>query len=187
MEKNRSRIVAFVEGFVATYPESDIRDIYKVLYQAFHGPEHAVTNREKAREWLLSEWTGLDLRSVSKDAPLVEARFVEGVTPPLWAIHLLPAKRAGIDPELILEEFLRASEEFPKAYPSPDINLHQAFVEAWRKLDFPRDEFAAFSGEVEKQKWPAMHHSERFREAYGPHYRLVMDPSTFDHLFYGKM
>ncbi len=176
--------IALVSRSLERYPRSELRDIYKLLFQTFHGAEHAVSDIETARLWLMREWESLPASGAN---PLIEPIFIEGdppVTPPLHRLHLVPAKASGIDPERILSEFLRTTADFPRAYPAETDDLHQAFLSAWENLgdairrgdlDFDFDNYRAFSCKMKQEGWPAAHHSTAFRKAYDPHYRLVMD------------
>jgi hypothetical protein len=186
--QDRSPVIAFVIESLERYPRSEARDVYKLLYQAYHGAEHAFTDRDSAREWLLAEWEGLNPALESDPAPMVEPIFIEGVTPPLYRLNLARAKANGLDPETVLEEFLRTADEFPECYPDEATDLHAAFLAAWTEvgravqrgeLPITVDDYAAFSSEIEAAGWPPAHHSDAYRQAYDPHYRLVTDPSVF--------
>jgi len=56
LDKN---VTGFLMGYLERYPESTVRDIYKLLYQTFHGAEHGVGDIESARRWLIDEWSEL--------------------------------------------------------------------------------------------------------------------------------
>jgi len=186
--ENRSPVIAFVIESLERYPRSEARDVYKLLYQAFLGAEHASTDRDSAWERLILEWEEIGQTSGGGPSPMVEPIFIEGVTPPLYRLNLACAKAGDVGPETVLEEFLRTADEFPGFYPDETTDLHAAFLAAWtevgeavRRGELPimLEDYAAFSSEVEMAGWPPVHHSETYRQAYDPHYRLVMDPSIF--------
>jgi hypothetical protein len=183
MYQSPDRIISFLRNTLDRYPLSTSRDIYKLLYQSYHGAEHAVSDGDEARKWLEEEWSGLTI--AGKDIPLVEPIFIEGITPDLYRINLVPARSSGIDPETILDEFLRTAAEFPTVYPGPDDDLHEKFIDAWKKLareieqgglGLRLDDFREITSLAESNNWPVMHHSDIYRESYNPHYRLIMDP-----------
>jgi hypothetical protein len=98
-------------------------------------------------------------------------------------IHLSRAKGAGIEPGRIGSLFLRTATEFPGAWPMDRNELHEDFKGAWlevgeaierKTLDLDRSAYNSFMEMVEGLNWPAVHHSEVYRTAYDPHYRLSM-------------
>jgi len=182
-------IVDYASRFLGRHPCSELQDLYKRLFQAFHGSEHAISDHQKAREWLLSEWEAVGNWKAEEVSRVMEAIHIEGVTPKLYLVHLAPARTLGIDPEIILQEFLRTAECFPKDSLLNGGSLQDDFVESWRivgraisaglinRIILSACAYGELSLELEKAGWPAMHHSETFRAAYSPHYRLVLDPS----------
>jgi hypothetical protein len=175
----RGRVIDFVVATLVRHPVSEVRDVYKLLYQAFLGAEHAVADARKAEEWLRSEWgeVGPDDR-----IPLMEPIFIPGVTPPLYRLNLAPAKAMGIPLETITEEFLRVAREFPKSYPTGNDNLRDGFLAAWEcvgeavrsgRAGLDQDEYTRFSEKMKNAGWPMAYHSPAYRDACKPHYRLV--------------
>ncbi len=187
-------VLIFVQRNIERYPRSEVRDIYKLLYQSFYGAGHAVNDIDSAREWLMDEWEEVSPVEQDERHPLLEPIFITTddeipVTPPLYRLHLGTARAMGIDPEIILQEFIRCADGFPRAYPTEDDDPDRAFRAAWSevgkfissgKIELGLEDYAAFSAEVEQAGWRAVHHSETYRREYDPHYRLVMDMEIFD-------
>jgi len=185
MDTPREKIITFVRNTLARYPLSTSRDIYKLLYQSYHGAEHAISDDAEARRWLDKEWSGLGSSKGTK-LQLIEDIHIDEITPELYRLNLVPAKLAGINPGIILEEFLRAASEFPTAYPGPDNDLHLAFTDVWSNLGnaiesgeigLMLDDYREITSLAESNDWPAIHHSGVYRENYRPHYRLIINPS----------
>jgi hypothetical protein len=183
-ELGESVLVRAME-FRRLHPLSCAQDIYKNLHQSFHGSEHAISERDITLQALTAEWNSLTDEDARACPFLCEPIFLSGITPPLFIIHLAPAKVAGVDPARIFHAFIDSSRNFPKFYPDPDSPLHDRFVSGWNqigigiklgRIELPPDEYASLTAAAEKSGWEAMHHSDRFRQAYKPHYRLSMVP-----------
>ena len=159
-------------------------DIYKMLYQSFHGAGHAVHDEKDAVEWFWDEWEYVKANEGCV-SPMVENLEIPGITPPLARVHLRKYYEYGGDPQALLDEFLRTAREFPQYYPSNEVNLHKQFIRAWgvvgviverREPGMSIDgDYRSFTAEMESNGWPVISHSKLYREKFSPHYRLVMD------------
>lgn len=176
-------IVKFVKRRLRRRPRSELQDIYKFLYQAFHGPAHSAVDPSSAFDRLREEWEGLSPDGLSSADPLTENARLEQTTPPLFILNLLPAKKRGLRLEFVAEEYLYAVQNFPLFFPDRHQNLHESFIQAWRclgdliacgQLLLPEGDYRVLTEQVETSGWPPLHHSERYRQSYDPHYRLVL-------------
>jgi len=174
----------FISNLLERYPSVELRDLYKFLYHAFHGADHAVTDYAKAVAWFDREWAEI---SPDDNLPLLEDAYIDGVTPVIYRINLARAKRNGMNPTGINSEFMRTAEAFPGGFKYSRGELHDQFIRCWGTLPelsraviktFSPDEYHDLTLLAEKTDWPAMHHSEAFRKLYNPHYRLVLDPGN---------
>ena len=180
--ENSSPVIDRVREMLDRYPESEVRDVYKLLFQAYHGAEHALVDESAVRRFLEIEWRGIGAIEPDESHPLFEPVFIPDVTPPLFRLHLGPAKASGMSVEIILDEFVKAGSEFPVCYPVDGRELSDAFQEAWAEvgraisegnISLGLEDYSQFSAEMEAAGWPPVHHSEAYCEAYNPHYRLV--------------
>lgn len=176
-------IVKFISDYLVKYPESEVRDIYKLLYQAYHGPEHFSLNTDETWMYLEEEWNTLGESRLNLGKVLLEPIFINGVTPGLFRLNLAPAKALGINPRDILDEFLRTAKGFPECYPNNNMNLHESFINAWKvigragqtgEIVLDPEAYKGFSSLLQENEWVAAHHSEQYRKLYKPHYRLVL-------------
>ncbi len=163
------RTVALVSQHLVKYPEMRIVDVYKLLYQACMGPEHALTDRKSVEVWLLEEW-----ESVSADQ---DEGLFENITlfHPIFRVNLRPAKAREIPPIEILQAFINLGNEFPK---NPEL-----FRNVWDTISMRiRNESVAvkdpdilseFNETIKTDNFPVLHHSREYAEAYKPAYRLV--------------
>ena len=161
--------VRLVEEHLARYPLARLQDIYKLLYHACLGPEHAVEVRERAETWLAEEWNAL--RGGGRED------LYEDITLhyPVYRLHLRPAKAAGIQPGEILEAFLALADGFPK---HPRLlkeawTLVAAGIRDKRLIVSDAGQLDTFDAGLKDADFPPMHHSGEYAAQYGPAYRLV--------------
>ncbi len=163
------RARALVQGHLKERPASLISDVYKLLYQSCMGPSHAILNSGDANTWLMQEWECI--------RPDEQEKLFEDMTifHPVYRVNLRAAKARGIRSDKILRAFISCANEFPK---NPDLfrSVWDDVAEAIRrgKISISNsDDVEEFNTFVKERDNPAMHHSEEYREAYGPAYRLV--------------
>lgn len=170
-------------------------DLYKFLFQAVMGPGHAVSE-EGALGWLESEWQGLpavsagaagpDSPTSGKAAwPLLQPLRPDGQ---LVRVHLLPLRNlvgTGVPPSELEPVFSLARERLAIAFARTAADwlterglLRGLWVRVVEDQPLWQERFAVkemddFTAEVERNGWPAVHHSEEFRFRWAPHYRVV--------------
>ncbi len=146
----------------ARWPAMTARDILKLLYQHSFGGGHLIEDEEKMAARLEEEYRQAE---PCPGLPLFE---------PLgggWArLHLAPARKAGLSAGLIGRMF-RAS-----ARPKPEGALLQG-VDEWKSLAwqgvFPHCTLAQAEACLAEYKGGPVSHSEAYRQAYHPAYRVV--------------
>ncbi len=163
------RTVALVNSHKEKYPESRITDVYKLLYQACMGPEHALTNCANVNTWLMQEWD-----SISKDS---EEELYEDLSLhyPVFRLNLRPAKAKNIEPSKISEIFFALANEFPKK-PEVLVSVWDIVSEKIKGgiINLPdAGDINKFNEFITARQYPAMHHSDEYAKAYKPAYRLV--------------
>lgn len=181
------RVKKYIQEFFENYPEAQVQDLYKALYQAYHGAEHAITDEDSVRTYLLRELEEIKANQPDDEFELIESIYISGLTPQVYRVNLVPAAGMEIDPERILQEFLRTGREFPEYYEDNSRSLHVQFkntfismVDSFSDLNIKMSGFLFRQTmlEMEKQNWPAIHHSTRYIKTYNPHYRLIMEPDN---------
>jgi hypothetical protein len=162
-----------LEVHIARYPEMQVEDLYKLLHQAAMGSEHAIPSREAAEQWLNREVEALaDPPAQLGDEPLIEPISPAGR---LVRVNLRPYLREGRDMDLLLDAFVRTAEQYSGNTVTLDRYCRSA-VDLAREgaLPFSPYELQVRFAELKRQGYPAAHHSEAYREAYGPSYRVVV-------------
>lgn len=141
-------------------------DALKTAYQAAFGAEHLLRDPSAARKWLHEE---LSACPASPDTPLFEA-----LSPDTQWVHLAAWKAAGLPEEWLAEAFVRSCV--------PRQAGEARFLRALQQIDTLADAgetpFSAAAWQAEKQAYLShglrpVHHSERFRDAEHPAYRVV--------------
>lgn len=151
-------------------PNIRIEDAYKWTYQATRGGEHAMPDRASAAKWLDSEWRSMGDESENENewVPLCPGGEI-------GRLNLRPFKSRGGKMDDILDSFLASSREY-KSEP-------KAFTDAWVELgtrlkqqaagSLTHKEWLRLDGEMKKKSYPAVHHSEQYKRANKPAYRII--------------
>jgi hypothetical protein len=153
---------------MARYPRLAIQDLYKLIYQAAMGAEHAVPDVAAAQDWLERELRQL---GDGPEEPVVETISPDGC---MARVHLRPYVAAGGDPAALLTAFVRTAKEHGgtreqlRRYWSSAIRLA-----AMGGLLFSQTDLRSFWADVEVQGFPVVHHSAGYRAAYKPAYRVI--------------
>lgn len=147
-----------------TYPLMQIRDLFKFLFQSAFGCEHLVSNEDTAISYIRREYASLARISPTPPDPLDGAYS---------RVHL-SCLQEGLTPETLGKLFCRSA----KAEPSGREDLQDKLGAA---RDLIREGLLPFSPEDFEEKltawteagYPPVHHSDAFRAAYSPAYRVI--------------
>ena len=166
------RIENAINEQLARFPKSNLQDIYKNFYQDKFGAEHAAPSRESAQNYL-----DYELQNMT-DADTIE--FVEKIG---WRndyvrVPLALIKNGKLSADTLMNAFLESAQgNFSE-------NIADEWAKEWATIvniieqnNIKIDNFDADKIRIDSllQQHPtmALHHSEAFREAYKPHYRIV--------------
>jgi hypothetical protein len=151
------------------HPLMEIRDIYKLIYQAAMGPGHAISNEQKAREWLETEINQLE--PFEDESMIEEINEAKG----LVRVNLRPYIKEKRNETELLHAFIETANSFKQ-----DLN---ELKEIWKSAEylsekglirFKKAEMKDFFMTAEEGGFPAIHHSDSYRQAYKPAYRVVL-------------
>ena len=168
---SEERVVVLIRTHLARYPQMQIADIYKLLYQAAFGPGHLVANKKMAREWLEHE--------AGRVSPSAEGLLVESVHPDAQIVRLHLRPYLALDGEIkpLLEAFARSAEQV-----RGDVAQMATWWQVFESLctegalcaDVCQQREAVLFGRVRAQEqWPAVHHSPAYHAVYQPVYRVL--------------
>lgn len=150
----------------ARYPLMEPQDAVKLIYQGAYAGGHAIASPEAAARYLEREWAETEAGS---DMPLLEP-----VAGSLCRINLAAAKARGVEPARVLAAFVDTASQH-----TPDDAAFARGLELLKTLtsegEMPFDTRRLFRYLILYQDagCPAVHHSEAYRRAYLPHYRVI--------------
>ena len=163
MNENDTTRNRLIEHFNA-HPNLQIEDVFKYLFQSAFGCEHLVSNEKAALAYIKREY-----ETVSKTAlPCIEP--LDGA---YSRVHL-SCLNAGLSPEILARLFCLSAkkEEDGKAALEQKIEVAKELV-ANGALPLDGDKFTQKLATWKDLGYPAIHHSEAFRTAYKPAYRVI--------------
>jgi hypothetical protein len=150
-----------IAGFHRTrYPLMRPQDFGKLAYQSEYGPEHMVADERAAAARILEEWQAVS----GAGAPCGSEPIGNG----LCRFHLIggydPAKAAPVLAKLFVQSAAehRGTQEGLLAR-----------LEILRRM--PVEGMEAWLAAYRRQGCPPVHHSDAYRGAYGPHYRVLRE------------
>lgn len=138
------------------YPLMEAQDCAKLAFQSEFGPAHLVSDPEAAARDLRREWENL--------SPGMPMRDPEDIGNGLCRFHLNPGSDPELAAPLLARLFVLTAQE------------HTGTTEGlYRKLACcETPDTRAWFDAYRARGCPAVHHSAAFRDAYAPHYRLVL-------------
>ncbi len=149
----------------ARYPQMTPQDAVKLLYQSAFGPGHLIRDEGYARARLAEEL---------EQTPACAGELLEPIGGGYARLHLGAAKARGVTGEEIFTRFSAAA-----AAPSPG---KEAFEEGLSLLEaltkqgeapFSPQALADYLTQYRAEGCPMVSHSELYRAAYRPAYRVV--------------
>ena len=153
------------------YPLMLPQDAVKLVFQSEFGAEHLVSDRAGCFERLNEEYEAASAENLSI--------LLESIGGDFARMNLSAAKREGVSPEQVFERFLAAAEG--------SVGSAEGLK---KKILLLRDEVGAFSfspDELDKYlcEWRAkgfgcVSHTEEYRRAYCPSYRVVKLKNSFE-------
>lgn len=155
---------ALLTSHYHAYPALQAEDVFKFLFHSAFGCDHLVSDEQAALRYIQSEYASLPPSAPACTEPLDGAYS---------RVHL-GVLQEGLHPGTLARLF------FLSAKPEPDgkASLVQKLAVAQDMIergDLPLDP-AAFAQKLDAwrvQGFPAVHHSEIFRKAYHPAYRVI--------------
>ncbi len=158
-----------VEYHLSIKESVKVEDVHKLFFQANFGVEHLLTDTAGVRSYLLNELASID--TISHGEELVERISIRN---DIVRINLRSFKALNLDPEMLVQAmFLSAAETKPDT---------MVFYRQWNEfhdlardgfLRFPLDEVETWHKRVEAGDLRAVHHSEPYKKANSPAYRVV--------------
>ena len=146
-----------LQAHLARYPLMTPQDLGKLAYQSEFGPEHLVSVTPDIVAYLKAEWGS------AEDA----VPSIEPIGNGLCRFYLTPGRDVDQAAPLLAELFAKAAKE------------HKGTLEGLKRrlslisqLNLPGWE--EWLAEYAAQGYPPQRHSQTYRDAYHPHYRVIL-------------
>ena len=157
----------FIKKHVERYPKAQPRDVYKLIFQGIYGVGHIITG--KAWDYLQEEASRISIEDFP-DRPLKEPVSTDGS---MVRINLRPFLRLTLSlDDLYLVMTSSANVE----------GNDERFIELWRvfldlvetrEIEMEWDRVWEVQDSINRKGIKPMHHTESYRQAYYPAYRVV--------------
>lgn len=151
------------------YPRMNAQDLYKLLYQCAMGNGHFISDSSSARNYLEKEFAEIP---PNKNHPILEPVSPDGK---IVRLNIASYKARGGAVEPLFEAMMSTNESF-----KPDTSILIKSMKKTRELAkqdifiLKYTEVDSFFREMERMKYPAIHHSDDYRQAYHPSYRILL-------------
>jgi hypothetical protein len=169
MTEDHEGLFALIQQHLSWYPLMEPRDVYKLLYQGVMGSEHLVDVPEDFVQRLRMEFD----RLIADPA----ARLLEPVRPDksLLRFNLCAYKCMQTNLDQLVPVFLETARQGggTEAELQAGWTFFVSFCDNGRIKNYPIGAVHKFTSWLEKVAFPPVHHSETYRWAYQPSYRLI--------------
>ncbi|MBE6570466.1 MAG: hypothetical protein E7658_09670 [Ruminococcaceae bacterium] len=164
-------IESILQSHAEAYPLMEPRDAVKLIYQSVFGPGHFIPSPSSAAEWLKKEYNTVS----HENPPRIESL---GSTARVYIDTPFTEEKLN----LLARVFCASAESFCKGYDTADEGFRGAFEENLACLRgmaetgrfvFSVAELDAWLAEYRAAGYPPVSHSETYRRAYAPAYRVI--------------
>jgi hypothetical protein len=169
MQVDPDSLLKLFELHLSWYPLMEPCDIYKLIYQGVMGSEHIISSPEKFKSDILLE---LDDLSAAPAERLLEPVCTDMT---LLRLNLRSWKARHIELDQLNMALLETGEKY-----TSNQALLQSYWERFVQLceigrirQFSTKKVNGFGSWLEEMAFPVIHHSDIYRQAYQPAYRLL--------------
>ena len=169
METDPSSLLQLVQTHLGWYPQMELGDVYKLIYQGAMGPEHLVATQQEFARRLMAE---LEILQPDPELHLLEPVRSDQS---LYRLNLRAYKSRLYDVERLLPLFLQTSK-LASSEKTDLLMTWAVFVHLCEQGEvgiFQGSEVDKFSRWLKQEDYPIIHHSEAYHRLYQPAYRLI--------------
>lgn len=152
---------AYVKEQLRLHPSTQPRDVIKMCYQAAKGAEHLLMDTARARAYFDQEYTATPADDTQ---PLFEA-----ISDDVCRVNLAAWKASGLPAEWVFRMFVRTASVPMGGAELLEQYIKEAAAVAASALPGWEEALAAW----QEAGMPAVHHSDSYRAAEKPAYRIV--------------
>lgn len=167
-----SRLESIIKTHLSRYPLMEPADVVKLLYQNEFGGGHLISDPARSLAYLQQEWESLSSETADPGTPLLE-----DIGSGLRRLHLAPAKAGGLyTPEQINDWFVRSAAVHRGSRENFLATLEWLEKKAANlPLRFTKEALQTYLTTYRREGCPMVSHSESYRRAYHPAYRVVKE------------
>ncbi len=153
------------------YPQAQLKDMVKFIYQHEFGSGHLVTDETASLKRLQEEYLALKEHSYDRKS---SAAIFEEIGNGLCRLNLSKLQDTGLNLTTVNRFFLNTAKMTRGSMESFEKKL-EVLKECCRDgiLPYAIKELKAYLQDYQSQGYPPVRHSEEFRQAYSPAYRVV--------------
>lgn len=146
------------------YPLMEIEDIFKLIYQGAFGCEHMIDSFDKVTKGIENEYYA---------SKITDEYLIEDLSDKYCRVHLSCLSKGLCISTLGSIFFLSArterdgNEALCKMLDTVTEMINEGL------LTFSHESFVKKADEWKKNGYPPLHHSDKFRSLYNPHYRVI--------------
>jgi len=159
-----------VEWQLQHYPQARLIDIYKSCFQDYMGAEHLVSNRAEAQRNLMQEISTMNLDSMADW--LYEPC---GIDSQYYRVSLRAIAQGILPVDSLLDSFVASTQETQpdvKAWQQRWQQIQSVITDMHLQLPFYEHDSSTIAAVLDVGGY-ALSHSDEFKHAYHPHYRIV--------------
>lgn len=166
----------YLEYYIKKYPNSEIKDFIKLIYQATFGTGHMIDNVAQSLSRLKDEISNLEPVNFYED-------LYDYISYDYVRVNLRIYKQYNLNVNLLNESFSNTSQMFVdnnKIFIDELVTLKNFLI----KKGFDLAELDDYFLEYEDQEYPSVHHSQNYRNYYHPAYRVIHQKFLSEELQY---
>ncbi len=143
------------------YPIHEHEDMYKMIYQSVFAGGHLIQDISKHFTYLKQE---------AKDVENAVMKPMESISNQYRRVYLDGILKSGLALETLQQMILNTAENN-----HGNQSEFEARLDDWKTLEDASD----FIASMKAQDYPLVHHSERYKKAYHPAYRIIANEYAF--------
>lgn len=166
----------YLEYYYKKYPQSEIKDFFKLIYQSTFGTGHMIDGPAESLSRLKEEITKIEPINYYED-------LYDYISYDYVRVNLRVYKYYNLNVNLLNESFINTSLMFVdnnKIFTN-ELNVLKRF---FTKKGFDTNELDIYLEEFEDNNYQDVHHSKTYRKVYAPAYRIIHQKFLSEELQY---
>ena len=159
-------ITPYLIAHLRAHPSMQPQDVAKLCYQAANGAEHLLADLDRARAYFAREW--------EQTPPDHTLSLAEPISDGIARVHIAAWRAKGLSLDELFDLFAATAQaDAPQGSLSAYLDEAEALILGGSTPISP-DDWKVFRARYEAAGMPPVHHSEAFRQAERPAYRIVL-------------